>query len=115
MGATVVEPFLEGVCWKYIVRLFGWPRKYGIHVNVDLHAAPGSQNGYNHSGKLGQINFLNGVMSYANVQRMLDYIHVIVEFISQPEYKDLIPMFGIVNEAYLPGIGREVLTYTHGG
>ncbi|KAJ7809749.1 hypothetical protein B0H13DRAFT_2385087 [Mycena leptocephala] len=35
-------------------------------------------------------------------------IHVIVEFISQHEYKDL--MFGIVNEAYLPGIGRYVLT-----
>ncbi|KAJ7870282.1 hypothetical protein B0H14DRAFT_3440116 [Mycena olivaceomarginata] len=26
------------------------------------------------------------------------------------EYKNLIPMFGIVNEAYLPGIGRCVLT-----
>ncbi|KAF7359593.1 Glycoside hydrolase family 5 protein [Mycena venus] len=94
----------------YIVRLFGWARKYGIRVNLDLHTAPGSQNGYNHSGKLGQINFLNGPMGFANAQRMLDYIRVITEFISQPEYKDLIPMFGIVNEAYLPGIGRDVLT-----
>jgi hypothetical protein len=54
--------------------------------------------GYNHSGKLGEVNFLNGVMGYANAQRMLDYIRVIVEFISQPQYKDLVPMFGIVNE-----------------
>ncbi|KAJ7716623.1 hypothetical protein B0H16DRAFT_1701303 [Mycena metata] len=36
-------------------------------------------------------------------------IRVIVEFISQPEYTDLIPMFGIVNEdvSYLPGIGHS--------
>jgi glucan 1,3-beta-glucosidase len=34
-------------------------------------------------------------MGFANAQRMLDYIRIIVEFISQP---DLIPMFGIVHE-----------------
>ncbi|KAJ7749874.1 hypothetical protein B0H14DRAFT_2982592, partial [Mycena olivaceomarginata] len=60
-----------------------------IRVNLDLHTAPGSQNGYNHSGKLETISFLNGPMGFANAQRMLDYIRIIVEFISQPEYKDL--------------------------
>ncbi|KAJ7929518.1 glycoside hydrolase [Mycena leptocephala] len=109
-GAAVAEPFLEGVVWKYVVRLLGWARKYGIRVNLDLHTAPGSQNGYNHSGKLGEVNFLNGVMGYANAQRMLDYIRVIVEFISQPQYKDLVPMFGIVNEALMSTIGRDQLT-----
>lgn len=44
------EPFLEGVAWKYIVRALGWCRKYGLRVNLDLHATPGSQNGWNHSG-----------------------------------------------------------------
>ncbi|KZP09032.1 glycoside hydrolase family 5 protein [Athelia psychrophila] len=38
------EPFLEGVSWKYIVRLLGWARKYGLRVNLDLHTIPGSQN-----------------------------------------------------------------------
>ncbi|KAJ7907081.1 hypothetical protein B0H13DRAFT_2503494 [Mycena leptocephala] len=37
--------------------------------------------GYNHSGKLGQINFLDGVMGYANAQRMLDDIRVIVDYL----------------------------------
>ncbi|KAJ7907089.1 hypothetical protein B0H13DRAFT_2662522 [Mycena leptocephala] len=64
---------------------------------------------YNHSDDLGQINCFDGVMGHANAQPMLDDILVIVEFISQPEYKGLIPMFGIVNEAHLPGIGRDVL------
>ncbi|KAJ7182204.1 glycoside hydrolase family 5 protein [Mycena crocata] len=107
---AVAEPFLEGVCWKYIVRMLGWARKYGLRVNLDLHTIPGSQNGYNHSGKLGQVNFLNGIMGVANAQRALDYIRVIVEFISQPQYRDLIPMFGIVNEALLHTIGRDQLT-----
>ncbi|KAJ7334010.1 hypothetical protein DFH08DRAFT_965770 [Mycena albidolilacea] len=44
--------------------------------------------GYNHSGKLGLINFLNGVMGYTNAQHMVNYIHIIVELILQPEYKD---------------------------
>jgi hypothetical protein len=30
---------------RYVVRLLGWARKYGIRVNLDLHTAPGSQNG----------------------------------------------------------------------
>ncbi|KAJ7054682.1 glycoside hydrolase family 5 protein [Mycena amicta] len=109
-GATVAEPFLQGACWKYIVRALNWARKYGLRVNLDIHTAPGSQNGYNHSGKLGQVNFLNGPMGIANAQRMLDYIRIVIEFVSQDEYKDLIPMVGIINEALLHTIGRDQLT-----
>ncbi|KAJ7075507.1 glycoside hydrolase [Mycena belliarum] len=109
-GTPIGEPYLEGVCWKYIVRLLGWARKYGIRVNIDLHAVPGSQNGYNHSGKLGQINFLNGIMGIANAQRTLDYIRIITQFISQPEYQDVVQMFGVINEARLAVIGRPQLT-----
>jgi len=49
-------------------------------------------------------------MGIANAQRTLDYIRIITEFISQPEYRDLIPMFGIVNEALLTTIGQNALT-----
>jgi glucan 1,3-beta-glucosidase len=37
-------------------------------------------------------------MGYANAQRTLDYIRVITEFISQPQYKDVVVMFGVLNE-----------------
>ena len=100
-GPEDSEPFLQKVCWEYILRVIGWARKYGIRVNLDLHAVPGSQNGewfgidedgerlmwvgvgYNHSGKLGSLNFMSGIMGYANAQRTLDYIRTITEFISQ--------------------------------
>jgi len=96
------EPFYAKASWKYFLKAIQWARKYGLRINLDLHALPGSQNGWNHSGKLGPINFLSGVMGVANAQRGLDYIRVIAEFISQPQYKDVVPMFGIMNE---PGIG----------
>ncbi|KAI0689732.1 glycoside hydrolase superfamily [Cytidiella melzeri] len=106
-GPEVAEPFLAQVCWQYILKVLEWARKYGIRVNLDLHTIPGSQNGYNHSGKLGQINFMKGVMGYANAQRTLDYIRTITEFISQPQYVDLIPMFSILNEPLVQDIGVD--------
>ena len=66
--------------------------------------------GYNHGGKQGAFNFLNGVMGIANAQRTLSYIRIITEFISQPQYKDVVPMFGIVNEALISTIGTNTLT-----
>ncbi|KAL0572392.1 hypothetical protein V5O48_009570 [Marasmius crinis-equi] len=104
------EPFLAQTSWKYILRLLGWARKYGLRVNLDLHTIPGSQNGYNHSGKGGQINFLNGVMGVANAQRALNYIRILTEFISQPEYANVVPMFGVINEALVATIGKDVIT-----
>ncbi|KAJ7180343.1 glycoside hydrolase family 5 protein [Mycena crocata] len=104
------EPFLAKTSWKYFLRVLGWARKYGLRVCLDLHAVPGSQNGLNHSGRLSPVNFMSGNMGLANAERTLYYIRVLTEFISQPAYRDLIPIFGIVNEALLGIIGKEQLT-----
>ncbi|TRM68758.1 glycoside hydrolase family 5 protein [Schizophyllum amplum] len=103
------EPFPDGLCWKYILRVISWARKYGIRVNIDVHAVPGSQNGYNHSGKLGQVNFLNGAMGMANAQRLLEYNRILMEFFAQEEYRNVVVMFGIINEPLLARIGRQTL------
>lgn len=103
------EPFLQGVAWTYLLKALEWARKYGLRVNLDFHAIPGSQNGYNHSGKQGSINFLAGVMGVANAQRTLDYIRTITEFISQDQYKNVVPMFSIMNEPYATSIGMDPL------
>lgn len=66
--------------------------------------------GYNHSGQLGRPNFLNGPMGIANAQRLLDYIRAFTEFISQPEWQDVVPVFGIVNEALVQIIGQDTIT-----
>ncbi|WVW84155.1 hypothetical protein I302_106184 [Kwoniella bestiolae CBS 10118] len=92
------EPFLERVSWTYVLKALKWARKYGIRVNLDLHTVPGSQNGWNHSGRQGTPNWLNGPMGLAHAQRSLDYIRTLAQFISQPEYSDVVQMFGFINE-----------------
>ena len=94
---------------SYFLKAVQWARKYGLRINLDLHALPGSQNGWNHSGRLGNINVLYGPMGINNAERSLDYIRIIAEFISQPEYKDVVVMFGITNEPFGPTIGKDAI------
>ncbi|KAI5479242.1 glycoside hydrolase family 61 protein [Pseudohyphozyma bogoriensis] len=105
------EPFLANVGWTYFLKAVEWARKYGLRINLDLHAVPGSQNGYNHSSKQGTINFLNGVMGIANAQRTLNIIRTLAEFITQPQYKNVFPMFSVLNEPYAATIGVDVLRH----
>ncbi len=103
------EPYLAGVAWKYIVQLFGWCKKYGIRINLDLHGVPGSQNGWNHSGRLGQLNWMNGVMGLANMQRSMNYIRTLTEFIMQPEWQNVVGIWGILNEPQASVVGQTQL------
>jgi glucan 1,3-beta-glucosidase len=65
--------------------------------------------GYNHSGKSGQINFLRGTMGLANAERMLNYIRIFTQFFSQPQWKDVVVMFGVMNEPIMQSVGEEQL------
>ena len=38
----------------YVDRAFEWANKYGLQIILDLHGAPGSQNGNDHSGRAGR-------------------------------------------------------------
>ncbi|WVQ73941.1 hypothetical protein IAR50_003522 [Cryptococcus sp. DSM 104548] len=103
------EPYLEGVSWGYVLKAIKWARKYGLRINLDLHNVPGSENGWNHSGRLGSVNWLKGVMGLANAQRSLDYIRTITQFIVQEEYTDVIPLWSFINEPNGNAIGKEVI------
>ena len=111
LGKSIGKQFSDpGFICSYFLKAIQWARKYGIRINLDLHALPGSQNGWNHSGRLGTINVLNGPMGLANAQRSLDYIRILAEFISQDEYKDVVVMFGITNEPQAPTFGQDALS-----
>jgi aryl-phospho-beta-D-glucosidase BglC (GH1 family) len=103
------EPFVAGVSFKYFLKAITWARKYGLRINLDLHAVPGSQNGWNHSGKLGTIGFLHGSMGVANAQRALNYVRTLTQFISQSQYKNVVPMFSVLNEAQTNVIGANAM------
>lgn len=46
------EPYIQGQA-DYLDQAIGWARTYGLKVIIDLHGAPGSQNGYDNSGHRG--------------------------------------------------------------
>jgi glucan 1,3-beta-glucosidase len=48
-------------------------------------------------------------MGLANAERSLSYIRILAEFISQPQYRDVIPLFGITNEPQASVMGMDVL------
>ncbi|KAH9897758.1 glycoside hydrolase family 5 protein [Cubamyces lactineus] len=44
------EPYISGQL-PYLQKAVGWARNHGLQIIVDLHGAPGSQNGYDSSGQ----------------------------------------------------------------
>jgi glucan 1,3-beta-glucosidase len=52
---------------------------------------------------------MRGAMGLANAQRTLNYIRTITEFISQPEWKNVVQFFGIINEPIGPELGLPQL------
>lgn len=49
-------------------------------------------------------------MGVANAERTLDVIRVMTQFVSQPQYKDVVTMFGILNEPQGTQVGQEQLS-----
>jgi glucan 1,3-beta-glucosidase len=92
------EPYVAQVSWRYLLRGIEYCRQNGLRVNLDLHGAPGSQNGWNHSGRQGRIGWLNGTDGDLNAQRTLDIHHKLSVFFAQPRYKNVVTMYGLVNE-----------------
>ncbi|KAJ2917012.1 hypothetical protein MD484_g3422, partial [Candolleomyces efflorescens] len=52
---------------------------------------------------------MHGVMGIANAQRTLTYLRIFTEFVSQPQYKDVVQIVGIVNEILWATIGQEAV------
>ena len=92
------DPYVPKISWRYLLRGIEYARKYGLRVNLDLHALPGSQNGWNHSGRQGSIGWLNGTDGALNAQRSLDLHNQISAFFAQPRYENVVAFYGLVNE-----------------
>lgn len=92
------EPYVPYISWRYLLRGIEWARKYGIRVKLDLHGLPGSQNGWNHSGRGGDVNFLIGPDGAANAKRALAVHDKLSRFFAQPRYKNVVAFYGLANE-----------------
>ncbi|KAG2175164.1 hypothetical protein INT44_007652 [Umbelopsis vinacea] len=94
------DPYVPRLSMGYFLQALEWARQYGLRVNVDLHSAPQSQNGWNHSGRQGQVHWLakgttNGTQE---ISQMLEIIDVLTQIAVAPRYKNTIRIFGVLNE-----------------
>ncbi|KAI9712837.1 MAG: hypothetical protein M1820_001459 [Bogoriella megaspora] len=107
------DPYVSQISWRYLLRGIEYCRKYGLRVNLDVHGLPGSQNGWNHSGRQGAINWLNGTDGDLNAERSIQLHHQLSTFFAQPRYKNLITMHGLCNEPRMVSLDTDkVLNWT---
>ncbi|RDW72130.1 hypothetical protein BP5796_08164 [Coleophoma crateriformis] len=107
------DPYVFRTSWRYLLRGIEWARKHGLRINLDLHALPGSQNGWTHSGHLGPIGWLNGTNGQLNKQRSLDVHNQLSKFFAQDRYKNIISFYGLANEPKMTALNAtEVIDWT---
>ncbi|KAK9425187.1 putative Glycoside hydrolase family 5 domain-containing protein [Seiridium unicorne] len=107
------DPYVFRTSWRYLLRGIEWARKHGLRVNLDLHALPGSQNGWNHSGRQGEIRWLNGTDGDTNRQRSLDVHDRLSKFFAQDRYKNIVTFYGLANEPRMVNLDASaVISWT---
>lgn len=107
------EPYVSRISWRYLLRAIEYCRKYGLRVKLDLHGLVGSQNGWNHSGREGQIAWLNGSDGALNRNRSLSLHDQLSTFFAQDRYKNVVTIYGLVNEPLMLSLPiRDVLDWT---
>jgi len=92
------DPYVAKIAWRYLLRAIEYCRQNGLRVNLDLHAVPGSQNGWAHSGRQGDIGWILGPNGATNAQRSLDIHDQLSQFFAQDRYKNVVTIYGLVNE-----------------
>ncbi|XP_058096727.1 glucan 1,3-beta-glucosidase-like isoform X2 [Magnolia sinica] len=96
-------PFIGGSL-QALDNAFSWARKYNVKIIIDLHAAPGSQNGLEHSGA--RDAFLDWGQTDENIQQTVD----VIEFLTA-RYAKNPSLVGVqlINEPLSPGVSLETL------
>ncbi|PWZ00062.1 glycoside hydrolase [Testicularia cyperi] len=89
------EPFLKLNQWDLLKQACTWAAKYNLKVLVDLHAAPGNQNGFDHGGRRG-VNAWAG--NATNVQRTINILQTMSKEFSKSKYANSVAAIELLNE-----------------
>lgn len=78
----------------YIDRAITWARTTGLKVWIDLHGAPGSQNGFDNSGHNGTVGWGSG----STIPDTLAVVQLIANKYAQEQYQDVVVGIELLNE-----------------
>ncbi|KAF5940509.1 hypothetical protein HYC85_021676 [Camellia sinensis] len=100
---TPPKPYVRGSL-QALDNAFIWAQKYGINVIIDLHTAPGSQNGYDHSSSR-DVSQEWG-LSDQNIEATINVIHFLTS-----KYANNPSLYAVelMNEPLSPGASLDSL------
>lgn len=88
------EPYTQGAA-PYIDAAIDWARGTGLKIWIDLHGAPGSQNGFDNSGhRIATPGWQQG----DTVAQTLAVLETITAKYAQPSYQDVVVAIELLNE-----------------
>ncbi|KAI9775054.1 MAG: exo-1,3-beta-glucanase [Candelina submexicana] len=86
-------PYLKGAD-AYLEKAVGWAKSAGVKVWVDLHGAPGSQNGFDNSGQAGPANWQQG----NNMDRTISVLETIAKKYGSQQHAGTVVGIQLLNE-----------------
>ncbi|KAK5004306.1 glycoside hydrolase superfamily [Cryomyces antarcticus] len=78
----------------HLEKAIGWARSHGLKVWVDCHGSPGSQNGFDNSGRAGDVAW----QSSDNLDHSIRVLETMAEKYGATEYADVVVGLELVNE-----------------
>jgi glucan 1,3-beta-glucosidase len=96
------EPYVSGQ-YPYLIRAVQWAGELGLQVMIDIHGAPGSQNGWEETGLVGPVGFMDNT---TNTDRTLSVLQNLTTEFSKSEYLGVVTNIELLNE---PLLGLDVL------
>jgi len=97
------SPYATGAA-PYMDAAIDWARALGLKVIIDLHGAPGSQNGFDNSGqRMPSPQWQTG----NNVQRTLNILNTIQTKYGDSSYDDVIAGIELLNEPFTPSLNLD--------
>ncbi|TRY73119.1 hypothetical protein TCAL_09175 [Tigriopus californicus] len=96
----------------FLRRLVEWCKEIGLKIVLDLHGAPGSQNGFDNSGKMGDIGWITPELNLTNVNRTLRVHELMIDMVFGWIRDDILSdgtLYGIaiLNEPLAGWVGYE--------
>ncbi|ORY80463.1 glycoside hydrolase superfamily [Protomyces lactucae-debilis] len=88
------EPYVRSTQLQELSRVLGYARASGMTVTLDLHGLPGSQNGADHSGHIGEIAWYTS----ANQQRSLQTVQAAATWLAGSGFAGTVTAFEVANE-----------------
>lgn len=88
------EPYIQGQ-YPYLLKAIQWAQNHGVKVLVDLHGAPGSQNGFDNSGRRGSATWHTNSQ---NVARTNAIIKTLATEFSKDQYASSVVAIAPLNE-----------------